>query len=58
MPLVKPAPAPQRGLMYAFGSDVESICIRERTEESEGMSGAGIVLTLDREDGSSLAVAY
>ena len=58
-PEAKPAPAPQIGLIHAFGTCVECICILVRRGESDVPDGEGIVLKLRRFDGSSrVAVAY
>jgi hypothetical protein len=51
MPDARPAPAPQIGLIHAFGSDVEYICILCLKAESEG--AVGMVLKLVEVDGSS-----
>jgi hypothetical protein len=57
MPEARPAPAPQIGLIHAFGSDVEYICNLWTKGESE--DGVGMVLKLVEMDGSSRrSVAY
>lgn len=56
MPEASPAPAPQIGLIHAFGICVDRICILETKDESGG--GEGIVLKLLAVEGSAVVVAY
>ena len=55
MPDANPAPAPQIGAMYAFGTCVEYTWSREMKEVSDGPEG--IVLKLRRIGGESVAEA-